>query len=115
METIKVESLTEEEFHVKFKLKKNHIDTNSGFDGCMFETYGKELDYVFKMSKKRRVVTIIEGDDKEQEETFIDSTGKEITEIMPNMYYTSGFHLVNRIGYFVLDKPFEYEFEVKCE
>jgi hypothetical protein len=25
----------------------------------------------------------------------------------------SGFHLVNRLGYLVLDKPYEYEFEVK--
>ncbi|MFP5043109.1 hypothetical protein [Parasediminibacterium sp. JCM 36343] len=114
METTKIENLTEDEFHKKFKRQKNQFDNNASFDGCLFETYGIELDYVYEMSKNSRVLTIIEGDE-ELEETFIDSSGVEITETIPNMYYASGFHFVNRMGYFVLDKPYENEFEVKVE
>ena len=114
METTKIEKITEEEFYQKFKRQENLFDNNASFDGCMFETYGEELDYVFEMSKMNRVITIIEGDD-EREETFIDDMGVEITETIPNMYYASGFHLVNRLGYFVLDKPYEYDFEVKVD
>ena len=114
METTKIEKITEEEFYQKFKRQENLFDNNASFDGCMFETYGEELDYVFEMSKMNRVITIIEGDD-EREETFIDDMGVEITEAIPNMYYASGFHLVNRMGYFVLDKPYEYDFEVKVD
>ena len=114
METTKIENVSEDEFYMKFNLMKNHIDNNAGFDGCMFETYGKELDYVFKMSKENRVITIIEGDE-ERERTFSSDMGIEITEPSPNMYYATGFHWVNRFGYFVLDKPYQYEFEVKVD
>ncbi len=106
--------LTEEEFYTKFNPQKNHIDTNAGFDGCMFETYGEELDYVWEMSKKKCVVTIIEGDD-DDENIFIDSNGVEIIEPTPNMYYVSGYSLINRMGYFVLDEPYQFEFIVKTE
>jgi hypothetical protein len=112
MEAIKIKFITEEEFYKKFNCIKNHFDINAGFDGCMFETYGNEFDYVFNMSKENRVITIIEGDEI-QERTFICDNGVKITEPIPNMYYVSGFHLVNRLGYLVLDKPYEYEFEVK--
>ena len=67
------------------------------------------------MSKKNRVVTIIEGDDgDEYEETYINLMGGEIKEMnsICNLYYASGFHSINRLGYFVLDKPYQYEFEV---
>jgi hypothetical protein len=106
--------LTEEEFHTKFNPQKNHIGINAAFDGCMFETYGKELDYVWEMSKKKCVVTIIEGDD-DDENIFIDSDGTKIIEPTPNMYYLSGFHYVNRMGYFVLEEPCQFEFIVKTE
>jgi hypothetical protein len=114
METTKIENVTEEEFYKKFKRQKNHFDKNASFDGRMFETYGEELDYVFEMSKTNRVLTIIEGDE-DGERTFISDMGVEIIEPISNLYYVSGFHLVNRLGYFVLDKPYEYEFEVKVD
>ncbi len=112
METTKIENITEEEFYQKFELQKNPFNNNASFDGCMFETYGEELAYVFEMSKTNRVITIIEGNE-EEEKTFISILGNEITEPIPNLYYASGFHIVNRLGYFVLDKPYEFEFEVK--
>ncbi len=114
MENLNIEKITEDDFYEKFNRRKNHLYKNAGFDGCLFETYGEELDYVFKMSKMNYVVTIFEGDE-DGERTFISDDGIEITEPLPNMYYASGFHLVNRLGYFVLDKPYEYEFEVKVE
>ena len=117
METIQIKNLTEEEFYEKFKCEKNHIDTNASFSGCMFETYGEEIDYVFKMIKTNRVITIIEGDLDEDEEyrTLIDDFGNKVIEPISNLYYASGFHYVNRLGFLVLDKPYEYEFEVKIQ
>ncbi len=109
-----IENVTEDEFYTKFKRIKNHFDSNAGFDGCMFETYGKELDYVFEMSKQNRVITIIESDE-ERVRTFISDIGVVITEPIPNFYYASGFYFVNRMGYFVLDIPYQYEFEVKFD
>ena len=117
MKTIKIRDLTEEEFYKKFKPITNHIDNNASFGGCMFETYGKELEYIFKMSQKNLVVTIIEGDSEDREEIFIDDKGLETKEMIPipNLYYASGFHYVNRLGFLALDEPYKYEFEVKID
>lgn len=95
--------LTETEFDEKFTLIKNHIDDNASFDGNMFETYGEELEFVKQMAKQNRVITIIESDEdcEEDEEGFI----------TPNMYYVSGMHHVNRIGYLITEHPFIFEFE----
>jgi len=95
--------LTEEQFDGYFTLVDNHIDTNASFDGKMFETYGKEMDFVLEMSKQNRVITIIESDEgcEEDEDGFI----------TPNMYYVSGMHFVNRIGYLITEEPIEFEFE----
>ena len=115
MENIVIKNLTEEEFLNEFTREENHIDKNAGFDGCLFETYGEELDYVFEMSKLNRVVTVIEGEEEEEELTFVNNSVEKIKEVITitNLYYASGFHYVNRLGYFVLDKPYEYEFEAK--
>ena len=103
--------LTEEQFDDKFKLVKNHIDDNASFDGNMFETYGEELEFVKEMAKQNRVITIIEG---ETNPDFDDEDGNEgFNE--PNMYYVSGMHVVNRIGYLVTDKPLDIEFEAKID
>jgi len=115
---MEIKNITEAEFYENYNRLQNHIDKNASFDGCMFETYGEELAYVFEMSKKNRVVTIIEGDDGEEfEETFINQLGVEIKDMIlnANLYYASGFHSINRLGYFVLDKPYQYEFEVKVD
>ena len=83
--------LTEIEFDEKFELQTNHLDDNASFDGKMFETYGEELEYVKQMAKENRVVTILEGDCE------TDEFGDE----HPCMYYASGMHFVNRIGYLI--------------
>ena len=94
--------LTEEQFDDCFTLIDNHIDTNTSFDGKMFETYGLELEFVQQMARQNRVITIIETDGDE-----IDDEGY----LIPNMYYVSGMHFINRIGYLITEEPIEFEFE----
>ena len=94
--------LTEEEFYNEFILIDNHIDLNSSFDNKMFETFGLELLFVQEMAKQNRVITILESDGDE-----LDEEGY----IVPNLYYTSGMHYVNRIGYLISKEPLTFEFE----
>jgi hypothetical protein len=65
---------------------KNHLDESAAQDGLMFETFGAEWEFV-KSQDCHRVFTLVEGD-----------TG-------PGMYACSGFHIVNRQGYFVVEVP----------
>lgn len=98
--------LTEEQFYEKYELIENHLEDNASFDGCLFETYGDELLVVQQMAKENRVITIIEGDE-EIENDFGEPT--------LNMYYVSGMHLVNRIGYLITKEPIKEEFQVKLD
>jgi hypothetical protein len=104
METIK--QITEDTFDELVTLIPNHIDDNASFDGNMFETYGEEVNFVTEMAKQNRVITIIEGDGESD-----DDEG----EYVPNMYYVSGYHIVNRIGYLISEEPLPFDFEVKIE
>jgi hypothetical protein len=98
---------TEDEFDKNFELVKNHIVTNASFDGCLFETFGPEIIFVLEMMQENRVITIIESDSEEET--------NDSGETSPCMYYTSGFHLFNRIGYLITKEPITQEFEVKLE
>ena len=98
---------TEVQFDEKFELIDNHIDDNASFDGKMFETYGDEIKFVLEMAKQNRVITILESDS----EAETNDSG----ESSPSMYYSSGYHLVNRIGYLVTKEPITEEFEVRVE
>lgn len=93
----KITELTEDQFDSLIPLIKNHLDNNASFDGCMFETYGEEVEYVQKIDKEtpNRVITILDGDD--------------------GTYYSSGYHRINRIGYLIAEKPFDFEFEMKLD
>lgn len=75
----------------KYQPIQNHIDANAG---AKFETYGEELDYVLSIAdtEPKRVWTLVEGDDS-------------------NLYITSGYHLVNRLNYFITKNPCELEYE----
>jgi hypothetical protein len=103
-----MKQLTEDEFDMLYSPIQNHLDKNASFNGCMFETYGPELDFVISMIDSNRVVTIIEGD------TDVD-VDENVDETPINLYYVSGYHLVNRLGYLILDKPYTEEFEVKLD
>jgi hypothetical protein len=108
--------MTELEFENKYTPQINHIERAMAdvsvadedicaFNGCMYETFGKELEYVMEMAKQNRVVTIIDGD------TEINEFGEDYNPV----YYVSGFHHVNRFGFLVVDKPLEEEFEIKLD
>ena len=90
-----ITQLTEAQFDEMFNPIQNHLDENASFSGCMFETYGPELEYVRSLKDTNRVVTILEADG--------------------DTFFASGYHFVNRLGYLILDKPYEFEFEVKLD
>jgi hypothetical protein len=98
-----MKQLTDSDFSEKYNAFANHIDSKAGFcgyneqdedAGCLFETYGEELDFVFQahLNKPKNVWTIIEGDDD-------------------NMYICAGFHYVNRIGFFITEQEWLNETE----
>jgi hypothetical protein len=81
--------ITEDNFDEIFKPQINHLDNNASFDGCMYETFGEEVDYVFSLANTtKRVWTIVEGDDD-------------------TLFYCAGFHYVNRIGFLVCEVEYE--------
>jgi len=85
-----------EEWELKYKPMQNDIDFgNASFNGIMFETYGKELEHVRQFENKY-IWTYQDGDD-----------GGPII--------TSGFRLMNRIGYFLTEVPWEEYEQVELE
>lgn len=78
---------TEEELDENETFIKNHLNDNASLDGCMFETYGEELEFVMAQDPLR--IWTYQDDDN------------------GNPCITSGFHLVNRIGYLISEKPLE--------
>ena len=73
--------MTEQEWFDEYRPRTNHLDSNSSFEGLLFETYGSELDYV-KSQPNENIWTYVDGDDD-------------------SPLILNGYHLVNRIGYFV--------------
>jgi len=85
-------TITMDEWETQFKPISNHLDTNASFQdengvGIMFETYGDELDLV-RRTKEQNVWTYVDSD-----------RGTEII---------AGYHLVNRIGYFITELEWGY-------
>ena len=58
----------------------------------MFETYGKELNHVISVANNPKTAntiwTIVSNDDG-------------------NLFYTSGYHLVNRFGYLITEESYD--------
>ena len=79
----------------EYKPEVNHLDDNAsmgvsfddGQGGVMFETYGPELYYVLSVAKTKPLHVW----------TYMD--GKHYPIVC------EGYHLVNRIGYFITEKP----------
>lgn len=82
--------LTEDDWFDKFKPLPNHLDPNASFNdgdhGYMFETYGKELEFV-KAQEPNKIWTYCDGDDG-------------------GTYIFEGYRMVDRIGYFVTTLPY---------
>lgn len=98
----KLQKLTVDQWSETFKPKVNHLDDNASFDdgegGIMFETYGPELEYVRSvvLEDERLVWTYMDGDN--------------------GPLITNGYHLVNRIGYFIGTIPWtEDVYEVSVD
>jgi hypothetical protein len=83
--------LTEEQWFDTYKPIPNHLDENASFNdgdnGYMFETYGDELEFV-KAQDSNRIWTYSDGDNG-------------------GTYISDGYHVVNRIGYFVTTVPYD--------
>jgi hypothetical protein len=77
--------LTFEEADEQFKFIPNNYDEYSSFDGLMFETYGDEVEFV-KSQSPDKIWMYGQGDDG-------------------GLYIWSGWGFVNRIGYFISEKP----------
>lgn len=93
----KIIKLTEDDFYERFNPIKNHIDTNAAFDGCMFETYGEEFDYITEL--------IADGGN---------ASVWTIEDIEGKTYFVNGYHYVNRLGYIITEEavPEDEEIEV---
>ena len=79
-----------------YKPIPNHLVPNSSWQdedgvGIMFETYGDELSFI-KTQDPTYVWTYLDG---------VDGT-----------YVVSGYHVVNRIGYFVTQVPWTEDLEI---
>ena len=82
-------TISEFEFDKQFLLLKNHLNLNATWafgnaGGYLFETYGKELEFV-RSQDPRMVWTFMDGDD--------------------GQFVGSGFHFVNRVGYLISTVP----------
>lgn len=80
-----------DDFWDKYEPITNDLDDNASYDGCMFETYDEELAFV-KKQPKAHIATLI--------------------EVNGEQYIISGFHLVNRLGYFITKHPMPEDLEV---
>ena len=94
--------LTIDDFYKKYNTEHNQVllktlkdgispDDMCSFCGCMYETFGEEVEYV-KQVPNNRIWTIVDGD------------GDDLIII-------AGYHFVNRLGYLVTDKAWEDEYE----
>ena len=82
--------LSDDDFNEQYPLVPNHLSPNAGWTfgegrGCLFETYGEELDFV-RQQQPATIWTVCDGGDG-------------------GLYVSSGFHFVNRIGYLISTVP----------
>ena len=80
--------LTVDEWVEKYNPIKNHIDENTSFDGCSFETYDEELEFV-QSQDPHKIWTLV-------------NVGNE-------SYIVPGFRWIDRDLYFITEKPFTDE------
>ena len=81
--------ITWNEWEDTYKPIRNPLNKEVGFWGCMFETFGEDYDELITHPTDR-VWTLVDND--------------------PNSNYVeieNGYHLVNRLGYFVTEVPWE--------
>jgi hypothetical protein len=89
--------LDEDTFAALFRPRPNHLNPHAGWaydggPGCLFETFGEELEFV-RGQDPLTVWTLVDGDD--------------------GQYVISGVHFVNRIGYLVCAVPLPENVDVE--
>ena len=82
--------ISEDEFDNRYQLLENHINPNASWaygdrPGCLFESFGDELNFV-NQQDPQTIWTLIDGDDGD-------------------MYLISGLHFINRVGYLLSTSP----------
>jgi hypothetical protein len=83
-----LETLSVEEWDQKYLPIKNIFDDNASWNGVMYETYGDEQELV-RRTKNEYVWTYIDGNE--------------------GTYLIAGYHIVNRIGYFICEEKWDHE------
>ena len=92
-------TISEYQFDAAYPLSRNHLNPQASWTignerGCLFETYGAELDFV-RSQDPRTVWTLLDGDNGD-------------------MVLVSGFHYVNRIGYLISTRPVDDNQTIEC-
>lgn len=87
-----VKKLTYAEWAETYKPVANHIDSSASYDGLMFETYGFDLSHVYNIQNKT----------PDKIWTLIEEGGV--------LWIASGYHRINRQGYFITKNPFYSHF-----
>jgi len=77
------------DWYKKYKPIHNPASIDPQFWGCMFETFGEDLEYMKENYKDNRHYW-----------TLVDGEGIEL-------YLFSGVHWANRLGYFITEVPWE--------
>lgn len=108
--------MTFDEWSERFKPITNHLDSNASFSGMMFETFGGELDFV-KSADPGVVWTYQNGESDDQLLAklggYTDEDGCAVVDRNGEPFFVDfdfigdGYHVVNRIGYFVTELPAE--------
>ncbi len=82
-----------EEWIETYKPIQNHLCPDAESEGKMFETYGKEREFILAQHEEEpgKVWTLVQGDDD-------------------SWIIIDGFHYVNRIGYFVTEAAYEGDY-----
>jgi hypothetical protein len=80
-------ALSYDDWRDAYRPVPNTIRKDAPFDGCMFETFGPELDAI-TAADLACVWTIVDGEDE-------------------SLWLLSGRHLVNRLGYFITERPWQ--------
>lgn len=78
------DTMTAEDFFSLHRPLRNKLNPDAPHDGCLYETFGDELEHV-RRADPRHVWTLIAEDGAE--------------------FVRRGFHTVNRLGYFLTEKP----------
>jgi hypothetical protein len=84
------EKISEEQLDARYQFQPNHLNPNASWTynddpGCLFETFGEELEFV-RGQNPRTIWTLVDSGDGD-------------------VYLESGYHHVNRIGYLLSTEP----------